>query len=363
MIPAICERLNAIGSSSVRSVLTGGVVLGIDQDPAAKVTQILFDRGGQPRVVAKVARRPSAEQALRAEHRALEALWREPPAGVRDTIPEPLLLEDVGGRLVLATTALSGGPMSVDYYRPGHAGEPRLVHKDFELAGNWLAQFQRDTWRGQLVIGRETFEESVLPVFQRYRSTVGWSRWEQDLLDGLARGCAELSGVTVPLVAAHGDYALGNILLSEGQVTGVVDWELGQPLGLPLADLFKFVSSYGSFLDRAIPPRGGTLPGHPGWAAAARRWGGPGTWPNRVGLLHAYFGSGWFPDLVREFLRDHFERLGTAPEATALFLPLFLAEQAMVLDNPVYRAGYRSALEALWQDTDIRWARGLAGAR
>lgn len=363
MIRTICSRLNAIGLPPVGSALTGGVVLGIDQDPAAKVTQILFDAGGSARVVAKVARRPSAESALRAEHRALQDLWRDPPAGLRDTLPEPLLLENIGGRLVLATTALPGGPMSVDYYRPGHTGAHRLVNQDFELAGGWLARFQRETWRGQLVIGPETFEESVLPVFERYRLAVGWSQWEQDLLDRLARGWADLAGVTVPLVAVHGDYAIGNILLADGRITGVVDWELGQPLGLPFADLFKFASSYGSFLDRAIPPRRGSLPGHVGWAETASRWGGPGTWPNRVGLLHAFFGSGWFPDLVRAFVRDHLKRLGAPPEAVAVFLPLFLAGQAMALENPVYRNGYRSVLEALWQDRDTQPAAGLARAR
>ncbi len=310
-----------------------------------------------------MARRPSAEPALRAEHRVLEQLWRDRPLGIGDTLPQPLLLENLGGRLVLATTALPGGPMSVGYYRPGHARQPRSVRRDFELAGTWLSRFQRDTWRGQLVVGRETFEETVLPVFDRYQAAVGWSRWEQDLLDQLARRCADLSGAAVPLVAVHGDYALGNILLSDNVVTGVVDWELGQAIGLPFTDLFKFVSSYGSFLDRAIPPRRRTSPGPPGLGGGGGALGRPGNLaepgrsPPRV-LRH-----GWFPDLVREFLRDHLARLGTAPEAMTLFLPLFVAEQAMALDNPEYRAGYRSVLEALWQDTDMRWARGLAGAR
>jgi aminoglycoside phosphotransferase (APT) family kinase protein len=253
--------------------------------------------------------------------------------------------------------------MSVGYYRPGHASRPRLVRRDFEQAGGWLAQFQRETWRGQLVLGPDTFEESVVPVFERYQVAVGWSRWEQHLLDRLRRWCEDLSGVAVPLVAVHGDYALGNILLSDGAVTGVVDWELGEPVGRPFTDLFKFVSSYGSFLDRAVPPRGGRLRGHPGWAPAVSRWGGDGTWPNRIGLLHAYFGTGWFPDLVRDFLRAHLRRLGSPPEVMNLFLPLFIAEQAMALENPVYRAGYRSVLEALWQDTDLRWVRGLEPAR
>ncbi len=43
---------------------------------------------------------------------------------------------------------------------------------------------------------------------------------------------------------------------------------------------------------------------HPGWAAARAQWGGPGVWPNRVGLMHAFYGRGWFPDLVRAHVRN-----------------------------------------------------------
>lgn len=363
MITAICERLNRLGAPPVAAPLVGGLVLGIDQDPAAKVTQLLFDDRGDPSVVAKVARRPSAEAALRAEHRVLQDLWSDPPLAVADSLPQPLLLESVAGRLVLATTALRGGPMSVDYYRPGHARSPAAVRRDFEIAGSWLAAFQRATRCGQFSIGPDTFDDLVLPVFDRYRAAIGWSRWEGALLERLAGICEALSGVPVPLVAVHGDFALGNILVSAGQVSGVVDWELGRRVGHPFTDLVKFVSSYGSFLDRAIPTRSHTMRGHPGWAAAAWRWGGPDVWPNQVGLLYAHFGEGWFPDLVREFLHQHVDRLGVPAESLALFLPLFVAEQAMVLDNPRYRAGYRSVLQMMWRDADLRPARNPEPAR
>jgi hypothetical protein len=363
MITAICDRLNRIGAPTIAAPLVGGIVLGIDQDPAAKVTQLLFDDRGHPSVVVKVARRPSAEAALRAEHRALQDLCNHPPLGVESSLPRPLLLESVTGCLVLATTALPGGPMSVGYYRPGHARSPAAVRGDFELAGSWLAAFQQSTRRGRLLIGPGTLDDVVLPIFGRYRAVIGWSSWEESLLDRLAGVCEALSGVAVPLVAVHGDFAIGNLLVSDGRVSGVVDWELGRDVGHPFTDLVKFVSSYGSFLDRAIPTRSGTMPGHPGWAAAASRWGGDGAWPNRVGLLYAHFGTGWFPDLVREFLRQQLHRLGVPAESLALFLPLFVAEQAMVLENPRYRAGYRSVLHTLWRDAELRPARAPEPAR
>lgn len=355
MIGALCRHLNAADVLAPGTRLTGGLVLGLDSDPAAKVTQILFDASGEPQVVAKVARLPAAEEALRAEHRMLVELAGGTLENVSAQLPRPLLLDRVGSRLVLATNVLPGGPMAAGYYRPGHVQDRGLVAQDLSVAGDWLAAFQRETHRGRMVVGPETVDEWVLPVFRRYRDLVGWSRWERELLDSLARACEELSGLSMPLTAEHGDYAIGNILLTDGVITGVVDWERGRPVGLPCQDVFKLVASYGSFLDRAAAARRGRVPGHPGWSEANRRWGGPGTWPNRVGFLHAFFGAGWFPDLVRQFVGEHLLRLGAPAKAMELFLPLFVAEQATALDNPVYRSGYRSVLEVM--------ARGVGGER
>jgi Phosphotransferase enzyme family len=366
MIPALCCRLNTaemVARTGAR--VTGGLVLGIDRDPAAKVTQVLFDSTGAPRVVTKVARQRAGEHALRIEHRVLTQLHSRPLPGLERTVPRPVLLERIAGRLVLAATAVPGGPLTLRYYRPGHVSDPAAVEHDFALAGGWLARFQRTTWQGQHVLGPGSYDEWVRPVLERYRQVVGWGPGEDELAARLAGVCAHLAGVSVPLVAVHGDYAIGNLLVDEtaAQIAGVVDWELGQPCGLPFTDVLKFAASYGSFLDRAVPPRRGEVRGHPGWAEASRRWGGPGTWPNRVGLLYAFTGTGWFPRLVRQFLREHLTRLGAPPEITGVVLPLFVAHQATVLDNPAYRAGYRSVLAAVAGDLPATLARNLAGAR
>jgi hypothetical protein len=362
VIPAICDRLNALGPRLDLPPLRGGLVIGLDRDPATKVTLILFDEDGRPAAVAKVPRQTSGAQALLAEHAVLLDLQTLPLPTVADELPRPLLLERIGGRVVLVATALPGSPLSVDYYHPGHVQSSDLVAEDFRLAGSWLARFQQETESGGVILGPQAFDDYVRPTFARYRQTIGWSTWEEELLDRLALVCHELAGVPVPLVAVHGDYAIGNVLVNRGRVSGVVDWELGRRVGLPFSDLFKFAASYGSYLDRAVVPRHGALPGHPGWAKARERWGAFADWANAMGFLYAYFGRGWFPDLVRAFLLGHFGRLGVPAAASALFLPTFLAEQAMVLENPVYRQGYRSLLSTLWNEGDTRWIRELEAA-
>jgi hypothetical protein len=53
---------------------------------------------------------------------------------------------------------------------------------------------------------------------------------------------------------------------------------------------------------------------------------------------------------VRSFLNDHLRRLQVPPAATQLFLPVFLAEQALALQQPAYRNGYRALLRLLWEE-------------
>jgi Phosphotransferase enzyme family len=363
VIRAVCDRLNRIGARQGLAPLCGGLVVGMDHDPAAKVTLILFDEAGRPSVVAKVARQPTAEQALLAEHAALGELWASPLPTVADQLPRPLLLSRLAGRAMLATTALPGGPLAVRYYHPRHVREPGLVAEDFGLAGSWLARFQQETRTGEVVLGAEAFDRWVRPVFARYRATIGWSGWEESLLDRLALAARDLAGVRVPLVAVHGDYAMGNLLADGRRISGVVDWELGRRVGLPFTDLFKFAASYGSYLDRAAPRRNGALPGHPGWATARERWGSVAPWANAIGFLYGYFGRGWFPDLVRSFLLQHLQRLEVPPAVSAVFLPVFVAEQATTLENPTYRNGYRSLLSVLSSESDASWLRRLEVAR
>jgi aminoglycoside phosphotransferase (APT) family kinase protein len=355
VIGAICERANAIAADRGLSPVTGGIVAAIDYAPAAKATLLLFGADGRPCLVAKLARRPESEQVLVAEHDALADVQAARPPSIAAQVPRPIALERVAGRLVLLSTAVPGTPLTVRYYTPGHVRRPRRVAADLAAAGAWLARLQEETRSGMVVLGPDAFEEWIHPTFRRYQAEVGWSAWESDLLDHLSERCTRLAGTRVPVVAVHGDYAPGNILLDRGRVSGVVDWELGRGVGLPFSDVFKFAASYGSYLDRACPPARGSLPGHPGWSQARDRWDGVPGWTNGTGILYAFFGSGWFPELVRSFLGAHLGRLEVPPATGQLFLPVFLAEQVLALEQSVYRAGYRALLRSVWEGTTSGW--------
>jgi aminoglycoside phosphotransferase (APT) family kinase protein len=337
------------------SPLEGAIVAGADRDPGAKVTYIFFDRDGDPSAVAKVARRPSGEAALVAEDAVLRELWALGFRTVIDYAPRPLALERIGDRLVLVVSVVAGQPMRTRYYTPGHVTDPQAVADDFAVAASWLRRFHHETRRSVMALDDEGFDRWIGSVFGRYRRSIGWSEAEESLFGTLRHRAADLRGCPIPVAAVHGDYAIGNLLLEGSRLTGVIDWEFGGLGELPFRDVYKFPTSYGLYLDGAQPAHRGGIPGHEGREGIGERWRRSGAWANAAGFAHAYFGRGWFPDQVRRFVLEHLDDLGIPRAANALFFPVFLAEQAMALDDPTFRAGYRSLLLATAEEAPRSW--------
>jgi len=336
-----------------RPRLRGATLLGANRSENLKAVILLFGQDGRLGAVCKVARGPEGEAALRAEYAVLSDLQGIGPPSFLECAPEPLLLEEIGRRLVLVTTPVRGEPMVTRYHTPGHTSDARRVGTDFARAAAWLSRFQRET-RSEVVALSEAVDRWYEPVLERYRREIGWGAEEESLFSEVFARVRDLRDVAVPVTAVHGDLWVGNLLDDHGAITGVLDWECGSRAGLPFRDVYKFPTSYGTYLNRAYAGRRG-VPGHPGWAAAEVSWSRPGDWRNALGFGYTYFGSGWFPELVRRHVTGLLADLGMSPEVNAVFFPLFLAEQATALDVDEFRQGYASLLRSFAERADATW--------
>ena len=126
----------------------------------------------------------------------------------------------------------------------------------------------------------------------------------------------------VPRTVVHGDFWFGNILVSGGRVSGVVDWEAATTRGEPVRDLVRFANMYALYLDRRTR-RGRRVAGHRG--LRADRWG--------AGLEYAIGGTGWFPTIYRRFLEDGLARLGAEPKSWRDAALAGVAEVAALTDH------------------------------
>jgi aminoglycoside phosphotransferase (APT) family kinase protein len=294
------------------------VVVGLSKDPNAKVTLLLVSSDtGRPMLAAKVPTTDGAAVAVEAEMRALEQIRALVSDDLRETIPRVVDVVNFDGRPAAVASAVPGTPMTVSYMRRRHTRSTARVAADLAAVGAWLTGFQRDTIRGR---GPLNMDGDVAARLAR--------RFPDDAelgadLERLAELHARLECETVPRTAVHGDLWFGNVLLHEGSVSGVVDWEAGAASGEPTRDLVRFALIYALYLDRRTRT-GRAVPGHPGLRAGA--WG--------AALEFALDGSGWFPELFRRFLREGLTRLDASPERWRDAALAGVAEIAALTDDP-----------------------------
>jgi aminoglycoside phosphotransferase (APT) family kinase protein len=294
------------------------VVVGLSADPNAKVTILLVSpQTGRSRFAVKVPTTDGAAAAVEAEMRALADVRALIALPLSETLPRVVDVVDYEGRAAAVASAVPGTPMTISYMRRRHTANRARVAEDLAAVGAWLGDFQSATatTRGPL--------DMVGGVAERLRR-----RFPDDTelggdLERLTEVGMRLARETVPRTAVHGDLWFGNVLLRDGRVSGVVDWEAGAVSGEPVRDLVRFALMYALYLDRRVAA-GRKVPGHAGLRSGA--WG--------AALEFALDGAGWFPELFQQFLRDGLTRLGASPEAWRDAALAGVAEVAAMTDHP-----------------------------
>jgi aminoglycoside phosphotransferase len=299
---------------------TGGfesVVSGTSKDPNAKVVVLLVSpQTGVPVLAVKAPTTAAAECAVEAEARALADLAERDLGALNETIPRVVGILDFERRRAPAMTALPGRPLSTAYARRRHTRSRRRVSADFAAVDSWLGEFQRAT-----AAERAAVEMDVGVLARLHDRFESEPALDADL-QHLAVIHARLRLDEVPRTAVHGDFWFGNVLVSDGRVTGVVDWEAATSSGEPVRDLVRFSNMYALYLDgRTRNGRG--VAGHRGLRSG--QWG--------AGLEYAIRGKGWFPELYRQFLERGLARLGARPHRWRDAALAGIAEVAALTDH------------------------------
>ncbi|HID63396.1 MAG TPA: aminoglycoside phosphotransferase family protein [Anaerolineae bacterium] len=202
-----------------------------------RVIVFVFARGARlPTFVAKIGRNHPDAPRLRQEYDNLLYL-RDRLGDLASTLPRPLYLGEVAGHPVMVETFLTGKVM----LPTGPLCWRRNYSRDLQAMLVWLKAFQTRTTVGYL-----RWDEAVLDAKARRRidkagRKAGVSRITVDYLNNLANGLRDRQ---LPLVSAHGDLHHSNILLADGRVCGVTDWEFSSRASYPFFDWFQFLFEY-----------------------------------------------------------------------------------------------------------------------
>jgi Phosphotransferase enzyme family len=304
------------------------VLLDASRDPNSSVTVLVTAPGGvAPYLAVKVATTRAAASVIRREAEFLAQLGRRGLLRAGPTVPRQAGVFGADGLLGVAMTVVPGVPMRAGYHAFRHLARPAAVRADFTAAGNWLAALHADSSAAATPI---TLLDGVAELI-----AARWPGHERAamLAEQLAPLTVRLGSARTPRTVVHGDFWAGNVLLTGGAVTGVVDWAAGELAGEPLRDVARFALSYSLYLDRHTRP-GRQVAGHPGLRAGG--WG--------AGIEYAITGRGWFGTLVRGFVTSALARLGAPQVRWRDVLLAGLAEVAATADHPDFAARHRDLL-------------------
>jgi hypothetical protein len=314
------ELLNTPGG---RAVMLDG-----SRDPNSGVTVLLTAPGAaEPHLAVKIATTELAAVVIEREAAVLAELAGLPLSGVEHTLPRPAGVFEADGMLAVAATVVPGVPMRTAYHAFRHLARPGPVRADFAAAQRWLTALQAGSKSGPEPISMtDGVAERIV------------ERWPADpraeaLAGMLGQLTERLAAASVPRTVVHGDFWAGNLLMTGGEVTGVVDWASGEMRGDPLRDVARFALSYSLYLDRHTRP-GRPVSGHPGLRADG--WG--------AGIRYAIASEHWFGEVVREFVTSALVRLGGPAGLWRDVLYAGLGEIAVTADHPEFAVRHRDLL-------------------
>jgi hypothetical protein len=271
--------------------------------PPRKRVLFLFERGAaEPTVVAKMSGETGGE-GLRREHDTLCQLRGRLDDEIRRTLPAPLAMLSDRKQTATAEGYLSG--RSIYFEIRNSWLPPAGAEEHFRAAAEWLRRFQQGTRAGEVHLAGAALAKHVIAPLEACAGCCNPSSAVRQLFRETV-GRARKLDPTVPVVARHGDFWPGNLIVS-GDVAGVVDWEAYQEKSNPFHDLLLFATSYGLNVN---------------WK--------PGIWADPIAAFRATFLTDTgLSRIVRRHLHKHAEAIGLPDELLDVFFPVFLAEQAL----------------------------------
>ena len=204
-----------------------------------KVTIALTPPGAaSPDIVVKLTRTPAHNRRLENERRALDRL-EAAGIGSDGSVPRTVFAGTHAGLAVLGESAVSGGP-----FRGLTSARPDCPLA--RAARDWLVELAARTAHP----GDPLEAVSVLDgLLSRFTELYDVTPFERDFL--AAQIEAVRASPALPLVFQHGDPGTWNVFATTDGRIAFLDWEAGEPDGMPLWDLFYFMRSFGVTVARA----------------------------------------------------------------------------------------------------------------
>lgn len=226
---SLIERIAENIQSQVKT--KGKLVLTTCRVTAKDKGVLLGNLDGQP-IVVKI---PFSESAARGEarHSALITSLVELP-GFSSILPVPLTSGEIQNLRYHVESRIPGVPLLEKLTTSNRSAFLSPITETLRLLNPNLRNKESVQLTGETfarLVDRPL--QKVLAVLDRPDLAVSAKQFFRD----------QLEGAKVWTGLEHGDFSVSNIFVSEGKVSGLLDWESADPDGLPILDAFNYLDS------------------------------------------------------------------------------------------------------------------------
>jgi aminoglycoside phosphotransferase (APT) family kinase protein len=307
-----CREL--FGSSLARAKLDI-VQLGGTGKRGGRVHFGLIGEDGEPLLFARVMRDPADALLLDREYELLKGFGDN--VALRDRVPLPLTMATIDGQRVLIERAASGPLMSEELSLASVGSGTFQRH--LTMATDLLVELAGETRRS--VDERSFVSENLDPLRECWKD----ARRDMGELEAVIETLLRALDGDYTAVLVHGDFNPNNLVVDADRSCCALDWETARPGGLPLIDLFYFMSRYAYLGGLSLRPKK---------AARVKAFycsGGVAARAGRLAIGQYCERSGLSRDAVQPLFQLHFlykgrlkwQQTGLDGNKTGLWLDLF----------------------------------------
>ena len=224
--------LDRLGASDISEAIVSRVEVG-----TKAILYFFFKGNGMiPFLVVKVSSDGRYNEELRKEYANLNDIAGSLPARLKESIPATEGSGDWKGLYYYAQYYIPGEMLRETIDENRSYGDPT---QNIRSAYEWLLGFQEATFKGvNRLDGLEL--NNLLNV---YRNAFSPAKEEEAFLGSIESAIEAYGGREVGVVACHGDFFPGNILINEGRVR-VIDWRFLKHSHHPYFDFFSLLLTF-----------------------------------------------------------------------------------------------------------------------
>jgi hypothetical protein len=268
--------------------------MSVDLSEFSKIFYFIFKNSDiKPYLFAKMTRTAKYNYLIEKEFFFLSQLIEQFPSDLIKSIPKPIALVDIGNHLIFLEEAVPG--ISLNNILKKEGRKSRNNRKIIEYLSNtcdWLYKFQQLTKVGEFLIDSDWLDENILRTIDVFSNYYLLSKKEESYLKDLYEKAVDLKGRKIDLVCSHGDFWVGNILVSNGMLK-IIDWGAANRGFLPFYDFYMFFYTTFNILNECLT--------------------------NNIQISRS------LQDLKKRYLR----KINTDKESHMIFFPVFLMKRAV----------------------------------